>query len=130
MAERPATSSAGPRRPRPVISRPSAAVASFPWVYRLGEQKTDNIGLASEEEIEISQVSAAHPPGSPLLVDPLEDSDERNSLPAPPRDPTAFGVPTGAFPERVAAHRADTLGASQSLDPGAVISGRKRLVTG
>src|SRR5512135_236844 len=75
MAERPATSSAGPRRPRPVISRPSAAVAFFPWVYRLGEQKTDNIGWASDREIEIPQVSAVQPAGSPLPVDSIEDSN-------------------------------------------------------
>ena len=32
MAERPATTDAGPRRPRPTISLPSEAVAFFPWV--------------------------------------------------------------------------------------------------
>ena len=32
LAERPATMSAGPRRPRPSISLPSEAVAFLPWV--------------------------------------------------------------------------------------------------
>jgi hypothetical protein len=32
LAERPATRSAGRRRPRPSISRPSEAVAFLPWV--------------------------------------------------------------------------------------------------
>src|SRR5512135_1892453 len=72
MAERPATSSAGPCKPRPVISRPSEAVASFPWVYRLGEQKTDNIVLASDGETEMTQMSAVQPAGSPLPVGPIE----------------------------------------------------------
>src|SRR5262245_12994027 len=45
MAEPPAMTSAGPRKPRPTISWPSEAVAFFPCVYRLGEQNTE--GMAS-----------------------------------------------------------------------------------
>src|SRR6266550_2214662 len=44
-ALRPATMSAGPSIPRVAISRPRDEVAFFPWVYRAGEQKMDNMCL-------------------------------------------------------------------------------------
>src|SRR5438552_3409427 len=44
-ALRPATMSAGPSIPRVAISCPRDVVAFLPWVYRVGEQKTDSMCL-------------------------------------------------------------------------------------
>src|SRR6516165_12465381 len=43
MAVLPAMNSTGPSRPRLAISRPRAAVAPLPWVYRVGEQNTESM---------------------------------------------------------------------------------------